>query len=614
MRLVRRFRALLTLLWRADPRRTLWLAGLAILIGLLPNAVVLVTGEFLSALPAALSEGLGSPAGWRALLALALLSVGIGVSGVALAAARYLSHALGSRYAGALTTAVARSCLAPPHLTHLEDARTAGEVEGLTDFERSGLHSQLVPSLRMVLSRRVGGVGAALLLLQLAWWAPLVIAVGWVAAGAGLSRWMERGFGVAREEGGGRLRRAEYVRSLAVRPEPAKEIRVFGLAGWIRDEYVSTWHAAMAAVWQARRIGSRGLALGTLALVLAHAAVLVAMVGETLAGRLEIGAVTVVALALLGTEDLGFLGDAQWRVGRAASIAQQVLDVEQRLAGPPAGGTRGEREQPGGHAASGPVDLPAAPGGPPAAPGAASVTLAGVRFGYRGSTSPVLDGLDLRIRAGESVAVVGVNGAGKTTLMKLICGLYEPDQGSVTVDRHRIGVIFQDFVRYELPLRDNVGFGCLPLLADDAELAAALRDAGGGDLPDDLRDSWATVLAPHYANGADLSGGQWQKVALARALLAVRGGAGLLILDEPTASLDIRAEAELFDRFLALTESVTTILVSHRLSSVRHADRIVVLADGRIVEDGSHEELLQAGGTYATMFRLQADRFAEVGR
>ncbi|GAB3411755.1 ABC transporter ATP-binding protein [Flindersiella endophytica] len=600
MRLVRRSGALLTLLWRADRRRSLWLAGLAVLIGILPNAVVLVTGVFLAAVPGALAAGLGSPNGRTALLALVLLSVGVGASGTALAAARYLGHALGSRYAGTLSAAVARSCLAPPHLTHLEDARTAGEVESLTDFERSGLHSQLVPSLRMVVSRRVGGVGAALLLLPLGWWAPLVIAAGWIAAGAGLSRWMERGFAAARAEGGDRLRRAEYVRSLAVRPEPAKEIRIFGLAGWLRGEYVSTWHAAMAAVWQARRIGSRGLALGTLALVAAHAVALTALVRQAMAGRLGIGAVTVVCLALLSTEDLGFLGDAQWRVGRAASIAQQVLDLEHRLTGQAL--DRGGRPTPATATAAAP---------PPAPDGPAGITLTGVRFGYRGSPTPVLHGLDLHIRPGESVAVVGVNGAGKTTLMKLICGLYDPDQGTVAVDTARVGVIFQDFVRYELPLRDNVGFGSLHLRTDEQELTAALRDAGAADLLADLPHGWQTVLAPHYARGADLSGGQWQKVALARALLAVRGGAGLLILDEPTASLDIRAEAELFDRFLELTADVTTILVSHRLSSVRHAGRIVVLDGGRIVEDGSHDELLAAGGPYATMFRLQADRFAE---
>jgi ATP-binding cassette, subfamily B, bacterial len=140
-------------------------------------------------------------------------------------------------------------------------------------------------------------------------------------------------------------------------------------------------------------------------------------------------------------------------------------------------------------------------------------------------------------------------------------------------------------------------------------LEAALRDAGGGDLLTSLPDGWDSVLAAGYDNGVELSGGQWQKVALARALLAVRGGAGLLVLDEPTAHMDVRAETKLFNQFLELTRQATTVLVSHRLSSVRHADRIVLLADGKVAEDGTHEQLMTAGGQYASMYALQAERF-----
>jgi ATP-binding cassette subfamily B protein len=174
-------------------------------------------------------------------------------------------------------------------------------------------------------------------------------------------------------------------------------------------------------------------------------------------------------------------------------------------------------------------------------------------------------------------------------------------------------VIFQDFVRYPLPLRENVGFGHLALLPDPAALEGALHDAGGAHLLAGLPAGWDTVLSRAFEGGADLSGGQWQRVALARALLAVRGGAGLLILDEPTASLDVRAETELFERFLELTRDVTTILVSHRLSSVRHADRIVVIDGGRVVEDGTHEQLMRDGRRYASLFSLQAERFAAAG-
>jgi len=293
----------------------------------------------------------------------------------------------------------------------------------------------------------------------------------------------------------------------------------------------------------------------------------------------------------IGTSALAF-GGLNW----ALSIAAQAVDAVLRLgdamaaAGSLAPGTRTAAGMP-----------------------AEAVRFRGVTFAYE-SSEPVLDGFDLDIPAGTSLAIVGQNGAGKTTLAKLLCRLYDPQGGAVEIDgvdlreldldgwRRRVAAVFQDFVRYELPLRDNVA----PTGAPDDEILAALQQAGGlglGDLD--------TVLARGYDRGTDLSGGQWQRVALARALCAVRLGAGMVILDEPTAQLDVRGEAEIFDRILEATSSCTTILVSHRFSTVRHADRICVLEAGRVVELGSHDELMARGGRYHTMFELQASRFAE---
>ena len=196
---------------------------------------------------------------------------------------------------------------------------------------------------------------------------------------------------------------------------------------------------------------------------------------------------------------------------------------------------------------------------------------------------------------------------------KLLCRFYDPQSGAIEVDgldlrtlaiaewRSRVTAVFQDFTRFELPLRDNVAPGGAP----DAVIGAALTAAGAADLT-----SLDTVLARGYDGGTDLSGGQWQRVALARALSAVQLGAGLVLLDEPTAQLDVRGEAEIFERILAATRQCTTILISHRFSTVRHADRICVLEHGRVIELGSHEELMALGGRYRTMFDLQAERFA----
>jgi ABC-type multidrug transport system fused ATPase/permease subunit len=224
----------------------------------------------------------------------------------------------------------------------------------------------------------------------------------------------------------------------------------------------------------------------------------------------------------------------------------------------------------------------------------------------------VLQGFDLAIPAGSSLAIVGQNGAGKTTLAKLLCRLYDPQAGAIEIDgievreldldswRSRLAAVFQDFVRFELSLRENVA----PAGAPDAVVRAALEAAGAGDLA-----GLDTVLARGYQGSTDLSGGQWQRVALARAMCAVQLGAGVVLLDEPTAQLDVRGEAEIFDRILAASRHCTTILISHRFSTVRHADRICVLEHGKVVELGTHDELMAKGGRYRTMFDLQAQRF-----
>ncbi|MGI9611416.1 MAG: ATP-binding cassette domain-containing protein, partial [Acidimicrobiales bacterium] len=217
--------------------------------------------------------------------------------------------------------------------------------------------------------------------------------------------------------------------------------------------------------------------------------------------------------------------------------------------------------------------------------------------------------------AGTSLAIVGQNGAGKTTLAKLLCRFYDPQRGSIEIDgrdlrsldpadwRHRVAAVFQDFVRYELTLRENVA----PLGASDETIIEALTAAGADGLA-----HLDTPLAKGYAGGTDLSGGQWQRIALARAICGVKQGAGLVLLDEPTAQLDVRGESEIFRRLLASTTGCTTILVSHRFSTVRLADRIAVVEGGRLIEDGSHEELIERGGRYKTMYELQASRFAEL--
>ncbi|NUT39315.1 MAG: ABC transporter ATP-binding protein [Thermoactinospora sp.] len=232
-----------------------------------------------------------------------------------------------------------------------------------------------------------------------------------------------------------------------------------------------------------------------------------------------------------------------------------------------------------------------------------------VGFAYPGSDRRVLDGLDLVIRPGERVALVGLNGAGKSTLTKLLAGLYQPDSGTVTLDPpSRVSVVFQDFVKYRLSLADNITFGSA-VPPDREAMEAAARDAGLGEVLRRLPRGYDTPLARDRTGGIDLSGGQWQLVALARALYAARTGARVLALDEPTAHLDVRTEADLFGRLAGITEGVSVLLISHRLATVRRADRIVLLDGGRITEQGTHDELMALGGEYARMYTIQAERF-----
>jgi len=242
-----------------------------------------------------------------------------------------------------------------------------------------------------------------------------------------------------------------------------------------------------------------------------------------------------------------------------------------------------------------------------------------VSFRYPDQERKALDGVSLFIPAGQSLALVGENGAGKTTFIKLLSRLYEPTEGRIFLDgrelstwdaqalRRRIGVVFQDFNRYQLTVRENVGVGSVDHMEDDHRLEAAIERGGAAEVISALGQGLETQLGRWFKSGAELSGGQWQKVALARAFM--RDESDILILDEPTAALDARAEAEVFDRFRALARGRTTIVISHRFPTVRSADRIIVIERGRVVEEGSHDELVARDTRYRDLFTLQASGY-----
>jgi len=238
-----------------------------------------------------------------------------------------------------------------------------------------------------------------------------------------------------------------------------------------------------------------------------------------------------------------------------------------------------------------------------------------VSFHYPGSDRLILQGLDFHLRPGERVALIGENGQGKTTIVKLITRLYDPTEGEILLDGvdlreysledlyKEIGVIFQDFMRYEMTARENIAVGRIEQLEDLNLIRAAAHKSLADEVIAKLSGGYEQMLGRRFNDGVDLSGGEWQKLALARAYLR---DAQLLVLDEPTAALDARSEAEVFERFAELTQAKMALFISHRFSTVRMADRIVVLADGQIAEDGSHGQLIALGGRYAELFELQA--------
>jgi len=502
-----------------------------------------------------------------------------------------VSSSLGDRTAAWLYDRLTEACVRPPGMGHLEDQKLTTDLTVARDFDIGMMGPPLSISMDFIafgMVEMVGGIASTVILARYAWWAAVVLAGAWLA-----THWLLRESAIWRdrntEEVRGAQRDADYAYRLAVDPPASKELRLFGLVGWTIDRFVARRTRLHELQYAATRLRERPILWSVLLVVSANVLVFWLLASAAAHGRIGLGEAVIYVQSAIGVSMIAF-GGFSWALDGAAAPVAAVLRLESAMR--PAGELRS-----GNRSAK--------------ATSAPEIRLRDVTFAYPGGAS-VLECFDLTIPAGSSLAIVGQNGAGKTTIAKLLCRLYDPQSGAIEIDgvdirefdlaswRSRVTAVFQDFIRFELPLRDNVA----PAGGPDDVVRAALESAGAAKLAE-----LDTVLARGYTGGTDLSGGQWQRIALARALAAVKLGAGVVLLDEPTAQLDVRGEAEIFDRLLASTRHCTTILISHRFSTVRQADRICVLEHGRVVELGTHDELMALNGRYRTMFDLQAQRF-----
>ncbi len=392
-----------------------------------------------------------------------------------------------------------------------------------------------------------------------------------------------------------RKRLIDYLRVLGGSKEAAKELKLFGLRDFIADRFRGLWDGIYAETLSLAR---RRFVAATFLAVLSSSGyygAYVFVLYRAITGQIS----SIDTVVFLTGAILQISGNIQNIFSTLASIADQALYLTDLLAFFNMKPT----------VMSKPNALPAP------RPIKQGFEFKNVSFWYPGTTRRILNNFNLRISPGERIALIGQNGQGKTTLVKLMSRLYDPSEGQVLLDGidlreysiedlcHEIGVIFQDFMRYEMTVHDNIAVGRVEKIEDRVGIEIAAQKALADQVIDKLADGYDQMLGRRFETGVDLSGGEWQRIALARAYLR---DAQMLILDEPTAALDARAEYEIFERFYDLTVGKMALLISHRFSTVRMADRIIVLEDGQIVEQGKHDQLIRLGGRYAEMFELQA--------
>ena len=595
---LRNVRPLLGMVWETHRGYTVAIVALRLLRAFVPLAVLWIGKLIIDAVVTAMkAHGAGQPVRWEYLAGLLVTGAAIAVVGDALARLGTLVESLlGDLFSNRISVRLMEHA-ATLDLRHYEDAEFYDHLERARrqTVGRIGLIALLLSSLQDLITL---ASLAATLVFYVPWLLAL-LALAVLPSFLGETHYAALGYSLLYRWTPER-RQLDYLRYTAASDETAKEIKLFGLARWLTDRYAKLadafYEANRKLSIQHSAVSTLLTTIGTIGYYGAYGVIVyLTVIGyRSAAGLFTIGVLTFLAGSFQQSRDL---------IQRILLSTSQIYEQSLYLADlftffemqPTIVSRDGAR----------PVPNPIREG----------FEFRDVGFRYPGSDVWAVRHLTFRLGVGERLALVGENGAGKTTLTKLLARLYDPDEGVICLDGvdlrdydvtslHRnIGVIFQDFVRYAMLLRENIGVGEIGAVEHAERIRAAAERSLASSVAQRFEKGYEQMLGRRFEEGIELSGGEWQKVALARAYLRE---AQVLILDEPTASLDARAEYEVFLRFAELTAGKAAVLISHRFSTVRMADRILVLEHGEVKESGTHEALVKRGGTYADLFKLQA--------
>jgi ATP-binding cassette subfamily B protein len=582
--------ATLRLVWKSSPGATVLLGLLTLAVATLPVAMVWVGKQIVDAVVA---HARGATLRW--------VLIELGVVAILALTTRVLGLVrglLGARLSLDINAQILEKALTL-ELRHFEDPEFYDQLTRARR-EASSRPISVISQLFSVVQNILGLMGFAALLIGFSGWAVLGLLLAAIPATVAEMRFSTTAFRL-RNWRAPETRKMSYLEYLLANDDHAKEIKLFGLGPTLFQRYRTLGERFYREdrVLAVKRAGWGFVLslLGTAAFYGSYAAMAIAAAE----GKISIGEMTLY-LAAFRQGQQAF----QSMLTAVGGMYEDSLYMSNLF---------GYFAIPTGTAAA-PAALPAPTNGRASERG---IRFEGVGFQYPGAKDFALRGLDVFIPAGQSLALVGHNGAGKTTFIKLLTRLYRPTEGRILLDgrdladwdedalRRRIGVIFQDFNEYQLAVRENVGFGSVEHLGEEPRVRGAVDKGGASEQVAGMTQGLDTQLGRWFKDGTELSGGQWQKLAIARAFM--REEADILVLDEPTAALDAEAEKAVFDRFRALTQGRTTILISHRFPTVRMADRIIVIEGGRLLEQGSHAELVEKEGRYARLFALQAEGY-----